>query len=176
MDSATFIPHQPQPSANLLNQEEQQQQELDHRLANAETPPAVSNVELASSFIATMIGEQQSNSPTSEHPVYRPERRDYASVDSSEIRTAEDMEMNAGTSGDDMSFVDDEPTSTARLTATAAGKPRTTYSTKDTSDPLNAEIEDDIYIDTTELCKRIAWELKQHSIPQAIFAERILCR
>lgn len=37
---------------------DERQQELEHRLANAETPPAVSNVELASSFIATMIGEQ----------------------------------------------------------------------------------------------------------------------
>lgn len=44
------------------------------------------------------------------------------------------------------------------------------------TDPLNAEIEDDIYIDTKDLCKRVAYELKQHSIPQAIFAERILCR
>lgn len=41
----------------MLSQDDHQQ-ELDHRLANAETPPAVSNVELASSFIATMIGEQ----------------------------------------------------------------------------------------------------------------------
>ncbi|VDP32138.1 unnamed protein product [Heligmosomoides polygyrus] len=53
---------------------------------------------------------------------------------------------------------------------------RRVYSTKDSNDPLNAEIDDDIYIDTKELCKRIAYELKQHSIPQAIFAERILCR
>lgn len=43
--------------ASLLGQDDHEQ-ELDHRLANAETPPAVSNVELASSFIATMIGEQ----------------------------------------------------------------------------------------------------------------------
>ncbi|KAF7635166.1 One cut domain family member [Meloidogyne graminicola] len=43
-------------------------------------------------------------------------------------------------------------------------------------DPLNAEIDDEIYIDTKDLCKRVAYELKQHSIPQAIFAERILCR
>jgi hypothetical protein len=57
-----------------------------------------------------------------------------------------------------------------------AGVPRAVYSTSDTTDPLNAEIDDDIYIDTKELCKRIAYELKQHSIPQAIFAERILCR
>lgn len=60
------------------------------------------------------------------------------------------------------------------------------------NDPLNAEIDDEIYIDTKDLCKRVAYELKvryflpsyiqpmstfqQHSIPQAIFAERILCR
>ena len=44
------------------------------------------------------------------------------------------------------------------------------------TDPLNAEIDDEIYIDTKDLCKRVAYELKQHSIPQAIFAERILCR
>lgn len=35
---------------------------------------------------------------------------------------------------------------------------------------------DDIYIDTKELCNRIAYELKAHSIPQAVFAERVLCR
>lgn len=57
-----------------------------------------------------------------------------------------------------------------------AGVPRAVYSTTDASDPLNAEIDEDIYIDTKDLCKRIAYELKQHSIPQAIFAERILCR
>lgn len=53
---------------------------------------------------------------------------------------------------------------------------RQSFPTKDVSDPLNAEIDDDIYIDTKDLCRRIAWELKQHSIPQAVFAERILCR
>uniref|UniRef100_A0A1I7TV83 One cut domain family member n=1 Tax=Caenorhabditis tropicalis TaxID=1561998 RepID=A0A1I7TV83_9PELO len=53
---------------------------------------------------------------------------------------------------------------------------RRVYSTQDSNDPLNAEIGDDIYIDTKDLCKRIAFELKNHSIPQAIFAERILCR
>ncbi|CAD5215923.1 unnamed protein product [Bursaphelenchus xylophilus] len=52
----------------------------------------------------------------------------------------------------------------------------TSYSTSDPSDPLNAEIDDEIYIDTRDLCKRVAYELKQHSIPQAIFAERVLCR
>ncbi|VDP07923.1 unnamed protein product [Soboliphyme baturini] len=35
---------------------------------------------------------------------------------------------------------------------------------------------DDIYIDTKELCNRIAYELKTYNIPQAVFAERILCR
>lgn len=35
---------------------------------------------------------------------------------------------------------------------------------------------DDIYIDTKDLCSRIAYELKAHSIPQAVFAERVLCR
>lgn len=53
---------------------------------------------------------------------------------------------------------------------------RRVYSTQDSNDPLNAEIGEDIYIDTKDLCKRIAFELKNHSIPQAIFAERILCR
>lgn len=28
------------------------------------------------------------------------------------------------------------------------------------SDPLNAEIDDEIYIDTKDLCKRVAYELK----------------
>jgi hypothetical protein len=56
------------------------------------------------------------------------------------------------------------------------GVPRATYSTTDMTDPLNAEIDNEIYIDTKDLCKRVAYELKQHSIPQAIFAERILCR
>uniref|UniRef100_A0A915HMD8 One cut domain family member n=1 Tax=Romanomermis culicivorax TaxID=13658 RepID=A0A915HMD8_ROMCU len=35
---------------------------------------------------------------------------------------------------------------------------------------------DDIFIDTKDLCNRIAYELKAHSIPQAVFAERVLCR
>lgn len=43
---------------------------------------------------------------------------------------------------------------------------------------LNSSEEDaeDIYIETRDLCKRIAYELKQHSIPQAVFAEKVLCR
>ncbi|EFO19780.1 hypothetical protein LOAG_08712 [Loa loa] len=176
MDSP-FISHQSQQSASLLGQDDHQQ-ELDHRLANAETPPAVSNVELASSFIATMIGEQPPSSPAPQHTIFRQSRRNFPSVDTADLRGSEDLEVNATeTSGDDLAFADDngEPTSTTRLTS-AVGAPRASYSTKDTTDPLNAEIDDDIYIDTTDLCKRIAWELKQHSIPQAIFAERILCR
>lgn len=35
---------------------------------------------------------------------------------------------------------------------------------------------DDIYIETRDLCRRIAYELKHHSIPQAVFAEKVLCR
>ncbi|VDN05275.1 unnamed protein product [Thelazia callipaeda] len=175
MDSP-FISHQSQQSTSLLNQDDHQQ-ELDHRLANAETPPAVSNVELASSFIATMIGEQPPSSPAPRQAIFRQNRRNF-SLNSSELRSSDDLEVNAaGTSTDDLTFSDDngEPTSTTRLTSNAGG-PRASYSTKDSTDPLNAEIDDDIYIDTTDLCKRIAWELKQHSIPQAIFAERILCR
>lgn len=41
----------------LTSQQQQQQQELE-RIAQAETPPAVSNVELASTMIASLIGEQ----------------------------------------------------------------------------------------------------------------------
>ncbi|CAG9537657.1 unnamed protein product [Cercopithifilaria johnstoni] len=163
--------------ASLLSQDDHQQ-ELDHRLANAETPPAVSNVELASSFIATMIGEQPPSSPAPQHTIFRQSRRNFSSMDTADLRGSDDLEVNAAeTSDDDLTFADDngEPTSTTRLTSTV-GAPRASYSTKDTTDPLNAEIDDDIYIDTTDLCKRIAWELKQHSIPQAIFAERILCR
>lgn len=40
------------------------------------------------------------------------------------------------------------------------GVPRATYSTSDITDPLNAEIDDEIYIDTKDLCKRVAYELK----------------
>lgn len=46
----------------------------------------------------------------------------------------------------------------------------------DLNDPLNVELDSDAYIDTKDLCERIALELKQNSIPQSIFAEKILCR
>jgi hypothetical protein len=45
-----------------------------------------------------------------------------------------------------------------------------------TEDPLNVNLDDNTYIDTKSLCAQIANELKQHSIPQAVFADRILCR
>lgn len=38
------------------------------------------------------------------------------------------------------------------------------------------EVGDDIFIDTKDLCNQIALELKKHSIPQSIFAERVLGR
>ncbi|MFH4983506.1 hypothetical protein AB6A40_010215 [Gnathostoma spinigerum] len=171
LDSNSYLA---QHQGSLLT-EEQQQQELDRRLANAETPPAVSNVELASSFIATMIGEQPSVSPTPQHNVYQPQRQFRSSHESVEMNSADELETGtAGPSEEAVSSVEDisEPS----RQEISAGRPRSSYSTKDTTDPLNAEIDDDIYIDTKDLCKRIAWELKQHSIPQAIFAERILCR
>ncbi|KAI6227927.1 One cut domain family member [Aphelenchoides besseyi] len=51
-----------------------------------------------------------------------------------------------------------------------------TLAVSHSTDFLNDELDDNIFIDTKDLCKRIAYELKQHSIPQAIFAERVLCR
>lgn len=180
VDTSFLSHHQAQQAVGILSQE-QQQQELDHRLANAETPPAVSNVELASSFIATMIGEQPPDSPITQQTLYQQSQRGYRhAIDNTELSGSDDLdttgagpseEQNSGIGIDDIA---DSPT-TARIDNTA-GVRRQTYSTKDTNDPLNAEIDDDIYIDTKDLCKRIAWELKQHSIPQAIFAERILCR
>ena len=37
-------------------------------------------------------------------------------------------------------------------------------------------MEQDRYIDTIDLCRRVGEELKLHSIPQSVFAERVLCR
>lgn len=176
-----MLPGMRRPMHYIKEEEQQQQQELDHRLANAETPPAVSNVELASSFIATMIGEQPPDSPIPQQTLYQAGQRAYRhQIDSTELSGSEDLDVGgAGPSEDSVPGItmDDiaQSPSTAGIENTA-GIPRSSYSTKDTNDPLNAEIDDDIYIDTKDLCKRIAWELKQHSIPQAIFAERILCR
>uniref|UniRef100_F1L1A9 One cut domain family member n=1 Tax=Ascaris suum TaxID=6253 RepID=F1L1A9_ASCSU len=179
LDTQLFSHHQSQQPTSLMTQEQQQQQELDHRLANAETPPAVSNVELASSFIATMIGEQPPDSPTPQQTLYEHNSHAYRhQLENTELSGSDDLDVGgAGPSDEPTIPIDDVPQSpsTANIES-VAGVARTSYSTKDTSDPLNAEIDDDIYIDTKDLCKRIAWELKQHSIPQAIFAERILCR
>ncbi|CAD5211152.1 unnamed protein product [Bursaphelenchus okinawaensis] len=41
---------------------------------------------------------------------------------------------------------------------------------------LNAVIADEAYIDTSDLAQRVLYELKQYSIPQSLFAEKILCR
>ncbi|VDN55310.1 unnamed protein product [Dracunculus medinensis] len=172
---ANFLTHQMQQSTSIMTPDERQQ-ELEHRLANAETPPAVSNVELASSFIATMIGEQR-HSPVSQQTVYRPGPTTFHHQATRDMNNVDDVDASgsAGTSADLSGSIDGTAENSSRHKS-AAGLPRATYSTKDTTDPLNAEIDDNIYIDTKDLCRRIAWELKQHSIPQAIFAERILCR
>ncbi|VDM36552.1 unnamed protein product [Toxocara canis] len=179
LDSQLFSHHQTQQPASLMTQE-QQQQELDHRLANAETPPAVSNVELASSFIATMIGEQPPDSPAPQQTLYQHNSGAYRhQLESTELSGSDDLDVGgAGPSEEPTIPIDEVPQSpsTANIDSTPGVAAGRSYSTKDASDPLNAEIDDDIYIDTKDLCKRIAWELKQHSIPQAIFAERILCR
>lgn len=145
-----------------------QQQEMD-RIAQAETPPAVSNVELASTMIASLIGEQRSSSPSplsySGPPSASLMQQRLANMKHDTDESLEGVHIN----GDDHE-ADYQRQSFSQKPA------RRVYSTKDSNDPLNAEIDDDIYIDTKELCKRIAFELKQHSIPQAIFAERILCR
>jgi hypothetical protein len=44
------------------------------------------------------------------------------------------------------------------------------------NDQLNMNLDDNSYLDTKDLCRQIANELKQHAIPQAVFAEKILCR
>ncbi|CAJ0963663.1 unnamed protein product, partial [Mesorhabditis belari] len=145
----------------------QHQAELDR--ANAETPPAVSNVELASNMIASMIGDQGDSSPS---PHYSSGPSGSMLISRLTTIKTDDESLDGASHANGDHAVNGEPT----IYKPAYNKGKRTYSTKDTSDPLNAEIDDDIYIDTKELCKRIAYELKQHSIPQAIFAERILCR
>ncbi|KAK0394397.1 hypothetical protein QR680_000714 [Steinernema hermaphroditum] len=179
----------------------QQQQELE-RMANAETPPAVSNVELASTMIASLIGEPpganwgstRNMSPPPPPQIYHspnPVLNDMPSTRQTSLRIKHDVDDGPISVDDNTassSNNDDVRTASVSSTRKAAASSSTpsastasttnsrTYSTNDKSDPLNAEIDDDIYIDTKDLCKRIAFELKQHSIPQAIFAERILCR
>uniref|UniRef100_A0A7E4ZQ11 One cut domain family member n=1 Tax=Panagrellus redivivus TaxID=6233 RepID=A0A7E4ZQ11_PANRE len=152
---------QPQPS----------QQELERM--TAATPPAISG---------DLMGQLQGNDPfqlvqfevaTSQayHSIPQPVQpapsssRKRARTKAAQ-QAQQQQQMAAGPSSND----------DGQVLAPGAGVPRAVYSTSDVTDPLNAEIDDDIYIDTRDLCKRIAYELKQHSIPQAIFAERILCR
>ncbi|KAK6028221.1 CUT domain protein [Ostertagia ostertagi] len=154
----------------LTSQQQQQQQELE-RIAQAETPPAVSNVELASTMIASLIGEQRTSSPSPQNYSVGVPQSTTAMMQQRIANIKRDTEdsLEGRSNGDDA----DLELQRQQFSQKAG---RRVYSTKDSNDPLNAEIDDDIYIDTKELCKRIAYELKQHSIPQAIFAERILCR
>ncbi|KAK6736687.1 hypothetical protein RB195_019406 [Necator americanus] len=154
----------------LSSQQQQQQQELE-RIAQAETPPAVSNVELASTMIASLIGEQRTSSPSPQNYSVSVPQSSTSMMQHRIANIKRDTEdsLEGRSNGDDA-----ELELQRQQYSHKAG--RRVYSTKDSNDPLNAEIDDDIYIDTKELCKRIAYELKQHSIPQAIFAERILCR
>nr|CDJ88538.1 unnamed protein product [Haemonchus contortus] len=153
-----------------LTSQQQQQQDLE-RIAQAETPPAVSNVELASTMIASLIGEQRTSSPSPQNYSVGVPQSTTAMMQQRIANIKRDTEdsLEGRSNGDDA-----ELELQRQQFSQKAG--RRVYSTKDSNDPLNAEIDDDIYIDTKELCKRIAYELKQHSIPQAIFAERILCR
>ncbi|KAI1715304.1 CUT domain-containing protein [Ditylenchus destructor] len=200
------------------------------RMANAETPPALSNVEIASSILASLAGEspsspthqqispqEQQNQQQQAHFLvhhmqqqsmqqqsmqqqqsqlgggiqheqqlqanHRPRNNNRNANKSgmkndqgeSEGNTDAGMNLDFGQQG---TSGNGQPQQQQRFgpMGPGAGVPRAVYSTSDTTDPLNAEIDDEIYIDTKDLCKRVAYELKQHSIPQAIFAERILCR
>ncbi|CAD6198612.1 unnamed protein product [Caenorhabditis auriculariae] len=147
---------------HLLLTSMSQQQEMDR--AQAETPPAVSNVELASTMIATLIGGEPGEDSPSPHAFSTSQALLQQQLDS--IKDEEDLDHVNGS--DHLDYQSKHIHSYK--------PPRRVYSTQDSSDPLNAEIDNDIYIDTKELCRRIAYELKQHSIPQATFAERILCR
>ncbi|GMR39020.1 hypothetical protein PMAYCL1PPCAC_09215 [Pristionchus mayeri] len=173
---------------------------------NDATPPAVSNVELASTMITTILGDQASPVSSSSAAVLPPPPQPAASIASAAAAAAalgqsvrrnsiagslnglqqdlkvdqDELGMLNGSSsgrvhnGDDMAGYRYQTATSSRVAPVPP--PKRVYSINDANDPLNAEIDDDIYIDTKDLCKRIAYELKQHSIPQAIFAERILCR
>ncbi|KAL6734573.1 hypothetical protein Aduo_005099 [Ancylostoma duodenale] len=156
----------------LSSQQQQQQQELE-RIAQAETPPAVSNVELASTMIASLIGEQRTSSPSPQSYSVPQSSTSMMQHRIANIKRDTEDSLEGRSNGDDAELEMQRQQYSQKDNILAG---RRVYSTKDSNDPLNAEIDDDIYIDTKELCKRIAYELKQHSIPQAIFAERILCR
>jgi hypothetical protein len=178
------------------------QQELERM--TAATPPAISTDLLGNSCIPGTefkvvqyeVATSQSYLPQNhEHlqqiapqPQHQPSRRSRAKAKSSNSQQQHHSNTNNNNNAGPSSNEDAtsplhqqqqqqsrQPRATGNM-GPGAGVPRAVYSTSDITDPLNAEIDDDIYIDTKELCKRIAYELKQHSIPQAIFAERILCR
>uniref|UniRef100_A0A914EPY1 One cut domain family member n=1 Tax=Acrobeloides nanus TaxID=290746 RepID=A0A914EPY1_9BILA len=167
----SFVMHQPS------------QQELERM--TAETPPAISNVDVASSILASLAGETTSSITPQQFisPTQQSTSRNGRSQATPRNRSKMDSNSEASGTKTDFSGAGRSSGAAARNRNSAsvtlppgAGVPRATYSTTDMTDPLNAEIDDAIYIDTKDLCKRVAYELKQHSIPQAVFAERILCR
>uniref|UniRef100_A0A914HYT8 One cut domain family member n=1 Tax=Globodera rostochiensis TaxID=31243 RepID=A0A914HYT8_GLORO len=203
--SATSVPHHHDTygDSGAYSMQGPTAQELE-RMANAETPPALSNVEITSSILASLsrdspppniqqhsphqathfIVHQMSRQPH-QHQMVQRHAVNPAPVPTARRSKAKQQTHNQNITQNSQSSSDQTILLSAALNGThpgygpmgpGAGVPRATYSTTDTSDPLNAEIDDEIYIDTKDLCKRVAYELKQHSIPQAIFAERILCR
>ncbi|CAI5442343.1 unnamed protein product [Caenorhabditis angaria] len=185
----------------LMTSLSQQQQEME-RISQAETPPAVSNVELASTMIASLIGGeshgiQNDSASPSPHNNYSGETTLLSHSQMIKDESEDDPTLATYTTTKAVVYKRSIPAAAQshnneshdldfhakhvynREASSSNHQPivvRKIYSTQDSNDPLNAEIDDDIYIDTKDLCKRIAFELKQHSIPQAIFAERILCR
>lgn len=163
-------------------------QELE-RMANAETPPALSsNIEIASSMLAlssrntpspqTVHAHSRQTHQNQHHYLVHHQVADEQHTISQHHPTRSNRTTRSKTTHMQSIATDENSAHAYYLNGPIGntdGAPRT-YSTTDMTDPLNAEIEDDIYIDTKDLCKRVAYELKQHSIPQAIFAERILCR
>uniref|UniRef100_A0A915LPC2 One cut domain family member n=2 Tax=Meloidogyne incognita group TaxID=654580 RepID=A0A915LPC2_MELJA len=162
-------------------------QELE-RMANAETPPALSNVEITSSLLASLSRESSSPQPT--HFIVHQmahHSRPPASVGPQQISQSahsqqslqQRLQIQLAAAAQEASSnpinIDVYAALGSELTSGIVS-PTSYHQSSGMVDPLNAEIDDEIYIDTKDLCKRVAYELKQHSIPQAIFAERILCR
>ncbi|CAK5029735.1 unnamed protein product [Meloidogyne enterolobii] len=214
-------------------------QELE-RMANAETPPALSNVEITSSLLASLSRESSSPQPThfivhqmahhsrppasvgpqqisqSAHsqqslqqrlqiqqhlihpgnaptpaaissPMPAPRRsKSKMSQNQQQLLLQQQQQQEEAVVHNQLAAAAQEASSNpinidvyaalgSELTSGIVS-PTSYHQSSGMVDPLNAEIDDEIYIDTNDLCKRVAYELKQHSIPQAIFAERILCR
>nr|CAD2181545.1 unnamed protein product [Meloidogyne enterolobii] len=216
-------------------------QELE-RMANAETPPALSNVEITSSLLASLSRESQSspqpthfivhqmahhsrppasvgpqqmsqsahsqqslqqrlqiqphlihpgNAPTpaaisSPMPAPRRSKSKMSQNQQQQLLLQQQQQQEEAVVHNQLAAAAQEASSNpinidvyaalgSELTSGIVS-PTSYHQSSGMVDPLNAEIDDEIYIDTKDLCKRVAYELKQHSIPQAIFAERILCR